>query len=159
MLVETIQYVDPFTSERKEFKARFALSEVELLEMEAGGLAGVVERIQASEDNLALIEQFKELILMCYGERDGDLFVKNERTRFNFEHHPAFPVLFMRMAQDDEYASHFVLSVVPESVRGETRAKILGMQAPKSNPEPPSQDTPPPPPMPWTKSPLADGNG
>jgi hypothetical protein len=162
MLVEDIKYKDPFSGEDKVFKARFALSEIEIIEMEAGGLAGAIERIQAAQDNVALIEQFKALLLRCYGERQGDLFVKNAETRFNFEHHPAFTVLFLRMAQDDEYAANFVLGVVPESVRGETAAKMKALQAEQKPPAPPAPGNPPSP-LPWGSAPppppAGDANG
>lgn len=121
MLKKTIKYTDYNGVERAE-DYWFNLSKTELTEWElsaTGGLAETIKRITATQDNAAIIQIFKELILKAYGEKsiDGKAFVKedeNGRPLANkFKYTEAYNVLFMELATNAEAAAEFVNGLIP----------------------------------------------
>jgi hypothetical protein len=121
MLKLPIKYTSLFDEDEgeKTITCYFNLSKVELLEMNVGGFAAIMQRIVDAGDAAALIREFKSLILMSYGIRDGDSFVKTDAAREEFQRHPAFEVLFMRLATDEDFASKFVVGIVPKDMAAE----------------------------------------
>ena len=81
MIKKTITYTDYNGVERKE-DFYFNLSKAEIMEMEMstqGGLAEMIQRIVAAQDQPAIIKIFKDLIVKAYGVKspDGKRFIKN----------------------------------------------------------------------------------
>lgn len=130
---ETITYVDYDGVERTE-DFYFNMNEPELIEMQygtAGGLDQTIKKIIAAKDQGSLITIFKKLLLDSYGIKsdDGRRFIKKENGRRladEFEQTPAYPILYMKLATDDEAAAKFVNEIVPSSV-----AKEIEKQQPK----------------------------
>lgn len=117
MIKETIAYTDYNGVERKE-DFYFNLTKAEIMEMEMstqGGLAEMIQRIVAAQDQPAIIKIFKELIIKAYGVKspDGKRFIKNEDVINEFIQTEAFSQLFMKLATDADAASKFVNGVVP----------------------------------------------
>ena len=120
MLKKTITYIDYDGSERTE-DFYFNLSKAEVMEMElstTGGLAEMITRIVAAQDNPAIIKVFKELILKAYGEKspDGKRFVKSEELSTAFSQTEAYSILFMELATDADAASKFVNGIIPSDM-------------------------------------------
>lgn len=123
---EVITYTDYNGVERTE-AFYFNMNEAELIEMQygtAGGLDQTIKKIISTKDEGALINIFKKLVLDAYGEKssDGRRFVKEvdgHRLADEFKQTPAYPILFMKLATDDEAASKFVNEIVPSSVAKE----------------------------------------
>lgn len=130
---ETITYNDYNGVERKE-TFLFNMNEAELIEMQygtAGGLDQTIKKIIAAQDQGALISIFKKLVLDAYGVKsdDGRRFIKEENGRRladEFKETPAYPILFMKLATDDEAAAKFINEIIPSAV-----AKEVEKQQPK----------------------------
>lgn len=118
MLKKTITYTDYKGNERTE-DFYFNLSKAEVMEMEmstTGGLAEMINRIVAEQDQPAIIKIFKDLILKAYGERsaDGKRFEKKGGALAEaFSETEAFSILFMELATDADAAAKFVNGIVP----------------------------------------------
>ncbi len=121
MLKKTITYKDFDGNERTE-DFYFNLTEAELTEMQysaEGGLQEKLQRIVKAQDKGALIRVFKEIILAAYGEKsdDGKHFRKSKEISDSFTATPAYSMLFMELATNEEAASNFVNGIVPASAR------------------------------------------
>lgn len=117
MIKETITYTDYNGVERKE-DFYFNLTKAEIMEMEMstkGGLAEMIQRIVAAQDQPAIIKIFKDLIIKAYGVKspDGKRFIKNDEVVNEFVQTEAFSQLFMKLATDSDAASKFVNGIVP----------------------------------------------
>ena len=117
MIKETITYTDYNGVERKE-DFYFNLTKAEIMEMEMstkGGLAEMIQRIVAAQDQPAIIKIFKDLIIKAYGVKsaDGKRFIKNDEVVEEFVQTEAFSQLFMKLATDADAASKFVNGIVP----------------------------------------------
>ena len=117
MIKKTITYKDYNQVDRTEdFYCN--LSKAEVMEMEmstSGGLAEMITRIVAAQDQPAIIKIFKDLILKAYGEKspDGKRFIKSDELSIAFSQTEAYSQLFMELATDAEAASAFVNGIVP----------------------------------------------
>ena len=117
MIKETITYTDYNGVERKE-DFYFNLTKAEIMEMEMstkGGLAEMIQRIVAAQDQPAIIKIFKDLIIKSYGVKsaDGKRFIKNDEVVEEFVQTEAFSQMFMKLATDADAASKFVNGIVP----------------------------------------------
>jgi len=116
----------------------FSLNEGEVVQLELrqnGGLTGLIERLIATSDNEKALEEFKRIILMCYGVRDGDSFIKTPEMRTRFEGHPAFSALYIEFFTKDGALAEFIAGALPQNFN-------------KDNDETPKAPVMPPPPMP-----------
>lgn len=132
MIKKTIAYTDYNGTERKE-DFYFNLSKAEVMEMEmstAGGLAEMINRIVAAQDQVAIIKIFKDLILKAYGVKsaDGKRFIKNDEIRDEFVQTEAYSILFMELATDADAAAKFVNGIVPADM-----AQQAALVAPNAN--------------------------
>lgn len=132
MIKKTITYNDYNGIERTE-DFYFNLSKAEVMEMEmstSGGLAEMITRIVAAQDQPAIIKIFKDLILKAYGEKspDGKRFIKSEELSTAFAQTEAYSQLFMELATDADSASAFVNGIVPADM-----AKQAAKIAPAGN--------------------------
>ena len=117
MIKETITYTDYNGVERKE-DFYFNLTKAEIMEMEMstqGGLAEMIQRIVAAQDQPAIIKIFKDLIVKAYGVKspDGKRFIKNPEVVEDFVQTEAFSQMFMKLATDADAAAKFVNGIVP----------------------------------------------
>lgn len=126
MIKKTITYNDFNDVERTE-DFYFNLTKAEVLEMEmgtTGGLAEMINRIVAAQDQPAIIKIFKDLILKAYGEKspDGRRFIKSDELATAFAQTEAFSQLFMELATDADSAAKFVNGIVPADVAKQANA-------------------------------------
>lgn len=120
MIKKTITYTDYNGIERKE-DFYFNLTKAEVMELEMstqGGLAEMIQRIVAAQDQPAIIKIFKELIVKAYGVKspDGKKFIKNQEVVDDFVQTEAFSELFMELATDADAAAKFVNGIVPANL-------------------------------------------
>ena len=117
MLKKTITYTDFDNNVRTE-DFYFNLSKAEIMEMEigvAGGMAQMLQRIVAAQDNAQIVATFKEIILKAYGEKspDGKRFIKSTDMATAFSQTEAYSILFMELATNAESAAAFVNGIMP----------------------------------------------
>ena len=120
MIKKTIPYTDYNGVERTE-DFYFNLTKAEVMEMEMstkGGLAEMIQRIVAAQDQPAIIKIFKDLILKAYGVKspDGKRFEKSEKLSTEFAQTEAFSQLFMDLATDADKAAKFINGIVPANL-------------------------------------------
>ena len=117
MIKKTITYVDYNGNERTE-DHYFNLSKSEIMKMEmsvAGGLAEMIQRVVAAQDQTAIMQIFEDLIHKSYGVKtpDGKGFRKTAADLEAFIATPAYDELFMELATNAEAAAAFVNGIVP----------------------------------------------
>lgn len=131
MLKKTITYTDYNGNERTE-DFYFNLSKAEIMEMEmstTGGLAEMITRIVAAQDQPAIIKIFKDLVLKAYGEKsaDGRQFKKIDENGRKlceaFSQTEAYSILFMELATDADAAAKFVNGIVPADMSKQLAAQ------------------------------------
>lgn len=120
---ETITYTDYNDVERTE-DFYFNLNKAELLDLETGvtgGYTAMIKKIIATQDTPTLMDIFRKLILMAYGEKsaDGREFIKNEELRTSFKQTEAYSELYVKLATDDAAASKFIEGIIPAKLREE----------------------------------------
>ena len=128
MIKKTVTYTDFNGNERTE-DFYFNLTQVELAELDlgvsgvSGGLLGLLEKIVREKDQRQIVEYFKKIVLMSYGEKsvDGRRFVKSEEIRNCFAPTEAYSKIFMELAQDADAASAFVNGIMPKEVIEEAK--------------------------------------
>lgn len=129
MIKKTITYTDYNGVERKE-DYYFNLTKAEVMELEMstqGGLAEMIQRIVAAQDQPAIIKIFKELIIKAYGVKspDGKKFIKNQEVVDDFIQTEAFSELFMELATDADAAAKFVNGIVPANLAEQAKQVAL----------------------------------
>ena len=129
MIKKTIAYTDYNGVERKE-DFYFNLTKAEVMELEMstkGGLAEMIQRIVAAQDQPAIIKVFKELIIKAYGVKspDGKKFIKNQEVVDDFVQTEAFSELFMELATDADAAAKFVNGIVPANLAEQANKMAL----------------------------------
>ena len=120
MLKKTVTYVDYNGVERTE-DGYFNLSKAEVTEMELsveGGFSKMLEEIVKSNDNVRIIELFKEMVLKAYGEKsaDGRRFIKSKELSEAFSQTEAYSEIFMELALDEKAAAAFVNGIMPANL-------------------------------------------
>lgn len=129
MIKKTITYTD-FNGTTRTETFCFHLSQAETIEFEcseSGGITKLIEKIIATQDNVKLVDIFKDLIRRSYGEisPDGRRFCKTDdkgRPLFQqFEETEAYSILFMELATDDKKAAEFIKGIIPE-IKADTPA-------------------------------------
>jgi hypothetical protein len=123
LLKKTITYED-FNGEEQTEDFYFHLSKADLVELEMskkGGLEEWLKRVIASKDGKAIMEEFKNLIMMSVGQRseDGKQFRKDVQLRHNFRDSPAYDVLFMELITDADKAAEFVNGIIPRNLEAQ----------------------------------------
>ena len=124
MFKETITYEDYNGVERTE-DFYFNLSKTELVELELNSsgekFSDRVQRMIDAKDQEDIITEVKNIILLAYGEKspDGRRFEKSPEITKAFSQTPAFDILYMKLLNDDEYASKFITDLVPKSLMAE----------------------------------------
>lgn len=127
MIKKTMTYRDFNDVERTE-DFYFNLTKAEVMEMEMstkGGLAEMIQRIIAAQDQPAIIKIFKDLIIRSYGVKspDGKRFIKNDEVVDEFVQTTAFSDLFMELATNADAAAEFINGVVPADMAKQIEAQ------------------------------------
>lgn len=123
MIKKTVTYTDFNGNERTE-DFYFNLTQFEVAELDlgvsgvSGGLLGLLKQIVREKDQRQIVEYFKKIVLMSYGEKsvDGRRFIKSEEIRNGFAPTEAFSKIYMELAQDADAAAAFVNGIMPKEL-------------------------------------------
>lgn len=138
----------------------FNITKAELVELEVEhdeGMSAWLENITKANDRKTMIQEFKRIVLMAYGQKspDGKRFIKSDTLREEFSQTAAFNTLFMDLAINDVVASEFIKGVLPKDLVPELEKELKDRQimpapsvddvplADTPSPTPPSEPTPP----------------
>lgn len=126
MVKKTITYTDYNGVERTE-DFYFNLTKAELMEMQLsmeGGMRAYIQRIMAAKSQLALVNLFKQILLLSYGKKsdDGRLFLKNDTIRAEFEAHPVYSQIYMELSLNEEKAAEFINGLIPADMHNQNPA-------------------------------------
>lgn len=129
MLKKTITYTDYNGTERTE-DFYFNLSKAELVMMEnsvIGGMKQRLEKIVKSQNNVEIMEVFKDLISRSYGVKsdDGKRFMKSKDLTEEFEQTEAYSELVIGLLSDPDEASRFIKSILPNGMLKDEDPKAL----------------------------------
>lgn len=128
MLRREITYTD-FNGEEKTDVFYFHLTKAEILEFNLsykGGLTAFLEDMVKEKNMAKLVEYFKKLILLSYGERTASgRFFKNQEIRDAFACTEAYSQLFMELATDANVGTEFVNGIVPKEAQKEIEESKL----------------------------------
>lgn len=118
MLKKTMTYTD-FDGNQRTEDFYFNLTKAECMELEmgtTGGLTQMINKISSEQDMVKIVELFKKILLMAYGEKspDGKRFIKSAELSEAFSQTPAYSDLFMELATEDGKAAEFINSIIPE---------------------------------------------
>lgn len=133
MVKKTITYTDYNGVERTE-DFYFNLTKAELMEMQLsmeGGMRAYIQRIMAAKSQLALVNLFKQILLLSYGKKsdDGRLFLKNDTIRAEFEAHPVYSQIYMELSLNEEKAAEFINGLIPADMRNQNPAMEMAATA------------------------------
>lgn len=117
MIKKTISYIDYNGNNRTE-DHYFNLSKSEIMKMEmgvSGGLAEMIQRVIAAQDQPALMRIFEDFIHKSYGVKspDGKGFRKSPDDLEAFISTPAYDELFMELCTNAEAAAAFINGIIP----------------------------------------------
>lgn len=135
MLKRDITYED-FNGERVTETFYFNFTKTEIVELELayeGGMEATLQKIIKAENLKALVDEFKKIVLLAYGERspDGKRFIKNDDIREAFSQTAAYDALFMELATDDDAAATFIKGIVPADLSRElVKTQIVELPQP-----------------------------
>lgn len=118
-MLELEQKFTDFNGNERVEKFYFNLTAAECAELElktTGGLMKSIKDIIHSNDGGKIIETFKELVLMSYGEKsaDGLYFTKSDELRKKFASTQAYSDIFMDLATHADKAVEFFEKVLPK---------------------------------------------
>lgn len=138
MFKKTIKYED-FNGNEITEDFYFNLTQAELIEMEtkqSGGLQAKLERIVNTRDVSAIMDIFKEIITLSYGEKsdDGKHFHKSKEITDSFISTNAYSELYVELLSDVDKAIEFVTKVVPAKL-----IKDVNVEELKNNPKLPGK--------------------
>lgn len=145
MLKRDITFED-FDGEERTETFYFNITKTELMELEVSrreGMKVFLENIVKAENNKELLAQFKNIVLMSYGEKseDGKRFIKSEELSIGFTQMPAFDALFMELTTDEDAAATFISGILPKGLTDEATNVIAKMEAAKVVEIPPTPPT------------------
>lgn len=123
MLKKEITYTN-LDGEKETGTFYFNLTRAELLEMamderEGKDISTYLNNVIKAQNNKQLMAEFKNIILMAYGKRDGDEFVKSEEISNRFTQHPAYDELFWELTTVDNAFANFVNALIPANILAE----------------------------------------
>jgi hypothetical protein len=121
MLKKDITYVDlDENTVTKVFWFNLRADELFELEMSFGrqGLSDALQALVDAEDTDTMMKELKRIILMTYGVREGDEFVKTEEVRQRFINTGAYGALLMELLTNQEALTQFVEGIMPKKIPG-----------------------------------------
>jgi hypothetical protein len=146
MLIRPITY-ENYEGEEVTETFHFHLGRLEIIDLEVEqqeGFKEMIEKIIATNDRKALVEQFKKIILKTYGVRseDGKKFTKTDELRDDFAQSPAFEALIIEFLTVEDAAVNFFTEVLPRNMQADiakANAAAAAAPTPPVSPVPPSQ--------------------
>ena len=77
-----------------------------------------IKKIVNTQDNVSIMNLFKEIIQKSYGEKslDGKRFIKNKELTEAFTQTEAYTELFVELVSDADAAAKFVNGIIPQNM-------------------------------------------
>lgn len=122
MIKKTISYTSPFDEDKVITKDYyFSLSKVEILEFTARGedFEERLLRIVAAKDLSSVFVEFRAIMKMALGRKDGDELVKDEIFTNKFLVSPAFDQLVQDLFGSDDQGASFFQGMLPRDMQKE----------------------------------------
>lgn len=124
MIAKTITYED-FNGNKRTEEFCFHLNKTELMDwlLPENGvtLDKIMENFVKKQDNKAMVDQMRELIVRSCGKVsvDGRRFDKSPEAKADFLETEAFPALHLELCKDANAAVEFVQGILPKDLGGE----------------------------------------
>lgn len=126
MYKKVINYIDYDGNPRSEaFYFNLTKAEMVKMELRAGGMQEMLQRIIEAEDSYRVAEVVEDIITKAYGEKsaDGKRFIKSQEIVDSFKATDAYSELFMMLLRDNEEATAFIRGILPQDLREEIAKK------------------------------------
>lgn len=139
MIKKTVTYTN-FDGETVTEDVYFNMTKAELLELEVsaegGSFTDQLQEIVKAKDGKAIIQGFKTIVLLSYGQRKGNNFVKSDLLREEFASSEAYSEVFMELATDAEAGAAFINGIMPRDLSEKVQAAKQTIQLPEVPEEP-----------------------
>lgn len=124
MFKHTIEYKNLISGKKETEDLYFHLNEYESIQLELLAdkpMSEILMDVGNSSDAVQAFQVFEMIINQAYGVRssDGRRFIKNDDIRKEFIGSEPHSKFIMKMLQDPEFASDFIMSVLPEEMMEE----------------------------------------
>lgn len=122
MIAKKIKYTDVDEVEHED-TFYFHLDKGELISLELGeekGMSTKIQKLIDTKDNKQIIATVKEIVVGAVGKKKGNLFIKNEDIRDEFEFSGAYGELLIELLDNDKAAENtaaFINGILPKSAR------------------------------------------
>lgn len=136
MIKKTIKFED-YNGNVREEDFHFHLTKAEAITLNFSknteSLRDHVDRIVKANKFSDLVQLFKDIILLSYGEKseDGRRFIKTKELSEEFSQTEAFSVLFTELATDADAAAKFINGILPQNTDGNPQAPVKGKKVTK----------------------------
>lgn len=83
------------------------------------GLKRLLDSLIEKNDRASILDLFKELVLMGYGQRNPERpekFLKTPEIVEDFKSSPAFKALYLELMTSDQAAAQFLMGAIPKSM-------------------------------------------
>lgn len=127
MIKKTISYTSPFDDTKVITKDYyFSLTKVEILEFSSRGddFEERLLRIVAAKNLQAVFVEFRAIITMALGMKDGDELVKDSTFTAKFMASPAFDQLVQDLFGSDDQGASFFQGMLPRDMQKEAEKKM-----------------------------------
>lgn len=121
-MIKTVVSYEGFDGGKITETLYFHLNKAELLELElstdSGSFAQDVMALSETGDIRKVLEVFKKLVGMAYGQRsaDGKRFVKTEKIREEFLSSEAYSELLFKLLSNEQAAISFFKGLIPKDI-------------------------------------------
>lgn len=140
MLVQPITY-ENLDGETVTEDFYFNMTKLEMMEadLEFGGFDEAIKRLNKTSDGKEAYKIFKDIILACYGVRDGNDFIKTQDLRDRFAASPALSELIISFLKEPQKGALFVKEVLPKSVSKQITDEEVAEALGQANAETPTE--------------------
>ena len=119
-----------FDGEQVTETCYFNLTKAEMLQLQLQypeGYQVYLQRLVDDNNRKAMIDEFKHILSMSYGERsaDGRKFIKSEEISNAFMASEAYSELFIKLVSEEGYAEKFMSAVMPKDIVAQLPSNAL----------------------------------
>lgn len=119
-----------FDGEQVTETCYFNLTKAEMLQLQLQypeGYQVYLQRLVDDNNRKAMIDEFKHILSMSYGERsaDGRKFIKSEEISNAFMASEAYSELFIKLISEEGYAEKFMSAVMPKDIVAQLPSNAL----------------------------------
>jgi hypothetical protein len=132
VLKKTVTYTDPFEGNEVTEDLYFNLTKAEVAELaltKGESWTESLQRLSQTQDGEVIIREFKFLIGLAYGKREGNKHIKSPELTQEFLASEAYSELFMGLITSPDSGADFFNGILPKDLN-EVAAAIPGSSAP-----------------------------